>query len=66
MSRAVWAVTLMALMACGAQAGSLPPMGPWRGSAGDRSEALGLGVGDSPLVSRCEERWRDTRLDHFT
>ncbi|EFN56397.1 hypothetical protein CHLNCDRAFT_144962 [Chlorella variabilis] len=24
------------------------------------------GVGEKPLIERCKERWRETRLDHFT
>ncbi|KAI8473311.1 MAG: serine carboxypeptidase S28-domain-containing protein [Monoraphidium minutum] len=53
-----------------------PPMGPWRQAgrmAGARGAALaGHGANASPAarlhdpLKKCEERWRDARLDHFS
>jgi len=46
------------------------PMGPYKRSTAPRREggperAQPLEAGERPLVERCKEEWRETRLDHF-
>ncbi|PRW44843.1 prolyl endopeptidase-like isoform A [Chlorella sorokiniana] len=59
---------LLCLCACAEPVRStklkVPPIGPHH-SHGVRQQGLLLGS-DRPLVERCKERWRETRLDHFT
>lgn len=42
-----------------------PPMGPPKWSTQHQATALGRPPA-SELIEQCEERWRDTRLDHFS
>jgi hypothetical protein len=60
-------VALVALLStvCHARTHFGPPIGPYKLSGGVRQQ-LGAAQGEKPLVERCKERWRDTRLDHFT
>lgn len=51
--------------ACHAKTHFWPPIGPYKSSTGVRQQ-LGATPGEKPLVERCKERWRETRLDHFT
>lgn len=55
------------LLATACHAGR-PPIGVWKGSASAAQEqpALEGALDQRPLVERCKEQWRNTRLDHFT
>lgn len=63
LSRVCLAVALCCLAACEARH---PPIGPYKLSRGTRNAGPQQGVGEKPLIERCKERWRETRLDHFT
>ena len=61
---AIAAFALLVSTAAGKPMGS--PMGPWKHSTGSRTGTVQAGFGGGkPLVQQCQERWRETRLDHF-
>lgn len=53
-------VTALLVALCEARG---PPIGTWKHSQGQMAEATG---GKRSLLERCKERWRETRLDHFS